>query len=296
MFATALAMAALMPAPVVSASGTCTTVSSDALDCKFGLDWLIDGTLRQGRELWELHCVPRGEATSCNLTTQIVPIFAENWCVMQHHYTSTNGGGLALHNGRWMEGTLQFDVVGKNGEREVVVAMRFAKDPETQSLELVEFKAKGVARVGGDVAAIELRVPEYTTTVQLPITLPGMHSANAKRDADFRQSLSPPDREAYERFQKSECAKKVFEKSVSKDALRAHCPEAAAFLDEEDTTTSRTQQQKRCMAEAVIAFYRAAMRPCLTDAGLSVKGQERYFATKAFDVNAMVEAMQKGAP
>ena len=165
------------------------------------------------------------------------------------------------------------------------------------SLDLVEFKASGVQRgpFSGDVEAIELRIPEYTTTVQVPITLPGMHSADEKQDADLRRSLTPKDREAYDRFVKSPCMKNVFEKPAPEDAMRAHCPDVAALLDKNDTTTKPTPQQLRCLTEAMSNSLQAALRACLADAGLSPRGQEQVLLmmAKAFDVDAMAEAMRK---
>ena len=295
MLATALVLA-LMSAPAAWARGACPIVSNDHLSCKFGLDWVVNGKLDRSRELWDLQCFRRGEAVSCDLTsTQLIPLFPENWVVVDVHYASADGG-LILHDDRWMEGAFLFDVVQKEGSR-YVITMRFANDQNTQSLDLVEFKASSVQRglFSGDVEAIELRIPEYTTTVQVPITLPGMHSADEKQDADLRRSLTPKDREAYDRFVKSPCMKNVFEKPAPEDAMRPHCPDVAALLDKNDTTTKPTPQQLRCVAEAMTNSLQAAMRACLADAGLSPRGQEQVLLmmAKAFDVDAMAEAMRK---
>jgi hypothetical protein len=272
-------------------------VSNEALSCRVGLDWVRNGKLEQSRELWDLWCTRQGEAITCDLaTTQFVPrhvpLHEDEWLVEEHRYGTANGG-LVLHNDRWMDGTFRFDVVAERGLRDVVT-MRFASDPSVPQLDLVDFKASGVQRelFSGDAETIELRVPEYTTTVQMPITVPGMHSTDEKHDAAFRRSLSPKDREAYEQFLKSACNKDPQFKNLDEGAVRSHC-KVAPPLDKSPTTTNLTPPQKRCIAEAMVASMHAATRQCLADAGLSSKGREQFFATypKMFDVDTLAQDM-----
>src|SRR5262249_48979135 len=151
------------------------------------------------------------------------------------------------------DGTLSFEIVWSGGTRESVT-MRFAKEAESIAPELVDFKDSQTTGLNGSIQ--ELRIPEYTRTIEIPITLPGLHSTDEKKRDDFRRSLTTPDREAFDRFRRSQPECMIGgspEGDQLREAVQKHCPDLGSLKDAE---TPPTAAQIRCMAEAMVASLR----------------------------------------
>lgn len=106
---------------------------------------------------------------------------------------SSVGGTLKLTNADWEKGKLDFQLVHDDGSTiEVMLRLRY----ENNSIHLKEFKAIGIVKgtLSDTMEVIEYRIPEYTYTLDMRVTMRGLKSESDKRQEELLQSLSPKDR------------------------------------------------------------------------------------------------------
>src|SRR5438093_6099051 len=146
------------------------------IDCSFGIEHWEAGKRRDERyQQWHLTCrtPPRGQ-TSCELERVIYDMWSKDIGGVHVSFDkhSTEDGTLQLVDGRWEQGTLDFDVVMGTMTKDVChVAMRI--EVKELLVTLKSFKAVGVGRGGlfglpdGNVVAVEYRIPDYSYTVNM---------------------------------------------------------------------------------------------------------------------------------
>lgn len=301
------ALTFLAVAATARADGPCFT-RDGSLFCKFGIEQWENGKQTANRHRWELQCTKADGKTSCGLVTTIfAPLTKDDWLVKEGRYATTDGG-LVLKNDKWTEGTLVFEILHRDDSRETVT-MHFAKG---DSAELLAFKAVG-KRSGGHT--IEFRIPKDTTTLQVPILMPGLRAGSGSAAAPPSGAaegapstnagpdviLSPDDQRAYERFRNSGCLDRAMENPEAglHEAVRKRCGTAVADgATGTDPSWNPSDKELRCMAEAMAEAFKAFTQKCLVENGLSAKGQEQALTMMApmFDAEALLQNMRKDRP
>jgi len=249
------------------------------VDCNFGIEQWEGGKRRDERyQQWHLKCEsPAQGQPSCELQRTIYVMWSKDmggaWVDFDRH--STADGTLHLVNGRWQEGTLDFDVsIGTVTKDVLHVAMRL--DVKDRFATLKSFKAMGVGRAGafslpdGNLEAVEFKIPEYTYTVNVPITLEGIRSEDDKRYDDMANGLSAEDRTAWH---DGKCL--ATQKPSTRQLLKQLPPglqkKAKAAKQESDLTPTENARVR----QAAQGAFLQELDMCLRDDGMSEEGRQR---------------------
>lgn len=265
------------------------TESAPFIQCMLGIEQWENGKRSESRyQQWDLSCqTPPSGQTSCRLERVIFTLWSKTMggTSAAHDTHSTDDGTLRLIDGRWRNGSLDFDVVTTSWAKDVVhVAMRFEiKDP---LVTLESFKAVGVGRslFSGELSTIEYRVPDYTYTVSVPITLEGVKSETDKRYDEMLNGLSVDDRRAWDHLRDGRCVDfgKAFERQIL-EQLPANLRNKAKTAKKD---SDLTPEEKARLKAASLAAAKQYIDRCLREAGMSEAGRARVggsFLAEPFD-------------
>jgi hypothetical protein len=184
-----------------------------------------------------------------------------------HDDHSTDDGTLRLVDDRWREGRLDFDAVTASWQQDIIhVTMRLTVDDPVVTLRSFKGIHVGRSLFSDELSTVEYRVPEYTYTVSLPVTLRGVKSEADKRRDVALNGLSADDRRVWEAV-RSKCT--LFDKLDW-----TQLPVDLRRKVETTESSNLTPEEKARLMTATKKVVGADFGKCLRDGGMSKSGSE----------------------
>jgi hypothetical protein len=284
-------------------AGNC-LASGDSLTCTFGLEVWEEGK-RSERifQQWELFCSRPSsqDRPSCKLERTQILILDSQGSIATHNH-STADKTLVVLEADWQDsGRLRFDVIYPDGARmPVMIGLEKAETRILRLFSIASFQAKQVIRtlVSGEIVWQELRTPEYSYAMAVPMPMLGQKSEDDRRRDEMVKRLSPSDRLVFLKIQRS--TEGPFSKCFKPEMWLENEPLRTAFqpysrkleeIDREITAAKKGDprrmldlfaQQQAINNELdavwrrddVQRFLRAKVAECFTKAGMSQVGSE----------------------
>ena len=199
----ALPLGGLPAEAVPAASCFASDKEPRSLTCNLGLELWEEGKKSERIfQSWHLTCGEVARQPWCSLERTQFLLLGEAGISVAVHRHSTSDGGLKLWRLDWAKGELSFDVIYQRGERmPVVIRLKPVSEKFPSFLAVKSFEAKDVVRtLVGPVVSQELRLPEHSYMLNVPIPLHGRESSDAKARDDLTQKLSAADRQVFDRI------------------------------------------------------------------------------------------------
>lgn len=240
---------------------------------EFGIEQLEDGkvgTFR--RQRWILNCsypepITRRLQTYCNLERMVIddwnqaseaPRPSLAFPVVTVHAHNSEDGSLRDLQADWPSGKLDFKVIYTDGDStDVMIRFRW----HGTAMHLTDFKGIGVTHgvVSDHLAAIEYRIPRYSSVLSVPIEVKGFKSSGEKAWNDLVAKLSSADQAAWAAIRTDPKNRPEFESVVAK--VQAAFPEWKAInAGEKKLSADDELRLNQAMRDVFVASFSAWLR------------------------------------
>jgi hypothetical protein len=189
--------------------------------------------------------------------------------VVTVHSHSSEDGSLRDLRADWPSGKLDFKVIYTDGDSTDVM-IRF--EWSGTSMHLRDFKGVAVTRglLSDEPAAIEYRIPRYSSVLSVPIELKGFRSSGEKAWDDLIATLSPEDQAAWAAIRTDQKNRPDLESINAR--VQAAFPGWKAIDSGEKKLSP---EEERRLEQLVRDELMAAFKQWLTKTSLSARAQNR---------------------
>ena len=248
---------------------------SIALDV--GLEqWEEGKRVTQRYHLWRLTCDANkrtGPVPDCDLERVVHHDWGDlgGWRAFRANESTTNGK-LKIVRADWEEGKLDFDVIHPRPDDTTHVFMDL--EYKGSLIYMSSFRATSTfrGRLTGDVFTVDLKIPQYTYTLNLPIEMRGLQGRGAKLWDEMITTLSPEDRAAWERIRRE--GRKAYD--LDFDDLLRRKPELQDLIARTESLPPEGQENvAREIKRRLVGLAVEHFEPRLLESGMSGAGRER---------------------
>ena len=260
----------------------------------FGLEqWEEGKRVTQRYHLWTLTCDANkrtGPVPSCDLDRVVHHDWGTlaGWRAFNSNESTTNGK-LKIVRADWEKGKLDFDVIHPRPDDTTHVFMDL--EYKGSLIHLSSFRATSTfrGRLTGDVFTIDLKIPQYTYTLNLPIEMRGLKGRSAKLWDEMITTLSPQDRAAWERIKRQGKGP-----APTDDDFRASTEVQGLIARGEGLPPEELEKVagefKRRFAGLAVETMVARFRTRLAESDMSAAGRERVLEFLSEQLSKSIEA------